>query len=72
MKRGGGFQSRPPQQRREDTHTNKGEKAIQAESNYQLSYCSGEEKDSTWFENEETVNLALVAEFDSEVSHQQI
>lgn len=46
MKGGGGFQRHPPQQGREDTHINKGEKAMQAESNLQPGECSDEEEGS--------------------------
>lgn len=40
---------------------------MQAKSNSQATYCSGEE-DNTESENEEMINLALVAVHDNEVS----
>lgn len=68
MKGGSGFQRHPPQQGREDTHINKGEKAMQTESNSQPEDGSDEEEGRSWSEIEETGKLALVAIHDDKAS----
>lgn len=66
-KEGGEQQDRSYRLRRDDTQRNKKEKAMKAESNFDMDYNSGEKFNSK-SENEEVVNLALVAMHDSETS----